>query len=68
VPREFFYSITSRPALGPTQLPIQWAPEAFSPGVKRPGREADNSSVTIDEVNTGGAIPLLPHMSSWRGA
>jgi hypothetical protein len=30
-------------ALGPTQLPIQWVPEALSLGVKRPGREADHS-------------------------
>jgi hypothetical protein len=28
---------------GSTQPPIQWVPGAFSPGVKRPGREADHS-------------------------
>jgi hypothetical protein len=28
------FSITSRPALGPTQPPVQWVPEAVSPGVK----------------------------------
>jgi hypothetical protein len=32
-----------RPALGSTQPPIQWVPGALSPGVKRPGREADHS-------------------------
>jgi hypothetical protein len=26
----------------PTQPPIQWVPEALSPEVKRPGREADH--------------------------
>jgi len=34
---------TSNFDLGPTQLPIQWVPEAFSLGVKRPGHEADHS-------------------------
>jgi hypothetical protein len=38
------FSVSSRPALGPTQPPIQWVPGAFSPGVKRQGREADQSS------------------------
>jgi hypothetical protein len=33
----------TRPALGPTQPPIQWAP-----GVKWPGREADHSAPTSD--------------------
>jgi hypothetical protein len=34
----------SRPALGPTQSPVQWVPGVLSPAVKaRPGREADHS-------------------------
>jgi hypothetical protein len=38
------FSITaSRTALGPTQPPIQWVPEALSLGAKRPRREADHS-------------------------
>jgi hypothetical protein len=32
--RDFFYSTTSRPPLGPTQPPTKWVPEAPSPGVK----------------------------------
>jgi hypothetical protein len=41
----------SRPALGPTQPPIQWVPGALSLGVKRPEREADHSSPTSAEVS-----------------
>jgi len=37
--RDFPYP--SRPALGPTQPPIQWVPGSF-PGVKRPGRGLDH--------------------------
>jgi hypothetical protein len=62
------FSTHSRPALGPTQPPIEWIPGAISPGVKRPGSEADHSSPSSAEVKNGGAIPPLPHMSSWHGA
>jgi hypothetical protein len=34
-------------------------------GVKRPGCEADHSPPSSAEVKNGGAIPPLPHMSSW---
>jgi hypothetical protein len=33
---------SSRPTLGFPQPPIQWEQGALSPGVKRPGREADH--------------------------
>jgi hypothetical protein len=33
-----------------TQPPIQWVSGAFSPGVKRPGREADHSPPASAEV------------------
>jgi hypothetical protein len=39
----YLLSTSSRPALGPIQPSIQWAPGAPSPGVKRTGREADHS-------------------------
>ena len=40
----YLFSKESRPALGPTRPPIQWAPGPLSPGVTRPGCEAGCSS------------------------
>jgi hypothetical protein len=40
---KFDFSMLSRPALGSTQPPIQWIPQALSPGVKRPEDEVDHS-------------------------
>jgi hypothetical protein len=41
----------SRPALGPSQPPVQWVPGVLSPGVKaRPGRDADHSPPSSAEV------------------
>jgi hypothetical protein len=37
------FSTSFRPTLGFTQPPIHWVSGALSPGVKRPGYEADNS-------------------------
>jgi hypothetical protein len=48
--KNFLFSTSSRPALGPTQPPIQWVPGHLSPGVKGPGREADYSPPTSAEV------------------
>jgi hypothetical protein len=56
------------PALGSTQLSILWVLEALSLGVKRPVREADNSSLYSTNVKNFGFIPPLLHKSSWRGA
>jgi hypothetical protein len=44
------FSTSSRPALGPTQPPIQWVPGALSLGVKRLGREAGYSPPATAEV------------------
>jgi hypothetical protein len=48
--KNFLFSTSSRPALGLSQPPIQWVPEALSPGAKRQGREADHSPPASDEV------------------
>jgi hypothetical protein len=50
------------------QPPVQWIPGATSPGLKRQGREADNSSPSSAKVKNSEAIPPLPHTSSWFGA
>jgi hypothetical protein len=47
--KNFFFSKSSRLALGSTQPPIQWVPGALSPVVKRQGREADHSLPTTAE-------------------
>jgi hypothetical protein len=49
--KKFLFSTSSRPALGPTQPPIQWVPGDLSPGVKREGREADHSPPTSADFN-----------------
>jgi hypothetical protein len=49
--RTFLLSSVSRPALGPTQPPVQWVPVVLSPGVQaRPGRDADHSPLSSAEV------------------
>jgi hypothetical protein len=45
----FHFSISSGPALGSTQPPIQWVPGALSRGEERPGSEADHSPPTNAE-------------------
>jgi hypothetical protein len=42
--------MSSRPALGSTQPPIQRVPRAFPPGVKRQRRDADHSPPASAEV------------------
>jgi hypothetical protein len=63
----YLFITASRPALGPTQLPMQWVTGALSLRVKRPGREADTSMQCRDQ-RMRGAIPSLPNTPSWRGA
>jgi hypothetical protein len=48
--RIFILAPASRPALGPTQTPIQWVPGSFPGGKARPGRDADHSPPSSAEV------------------
>jgi hypothetical protein len=48
-PRTIFF-VDSSLALGPTQPPIQWVPADLFPGVERPGRESEDSSLFSAEV------------------
>jgi hypothetical protein len=64
--RILLFTTKSRPALGPTQPPIQGVPGALSLRVKRPGREADHLHL-VARSRMRGAIPPLPNTSSWRG-
>jgi hypothetical protein len=47
--KNFLFSTSSRPALGSIK-PIKRVPGALSPGLKRQGREADDSSPASAEV------------------
>jgi hypothetical protein len=49
------FSTVSILALEPTQLSVQWIPEADSAGVKELGNEADHSSPSSSEVTNSGA-------------
>jgi hypothetical protein len=48
--QNFLFTTASRPALRPTQPPIQWVLGALSLGVKRPGRKSDHSPPSSAEV------------------
>jgi hypothetical protein len=64
-----FLFTASRPALGPTQPPIQCVPGDLSLGVNRPECEADNSPTSSAEVKEWVELYLhSPNTPSWRGA
>jgi hypothetical protein len=63
-----FLSDMSKPALGPSQPPIQWVPGTLSLGLKWPGCEADHLSPSSVEVKEYVELYLhSPNTSSWRG-
>jgi hypothetical protein len=47
--KNFYFPMSSIPALGSTQPHIQWVPGSLSPQVKRPGGETDHSLPTSAE-------------------
>jgi hypothetical protein len=61
--KNFHFSMSSRPALGPTQPPMQRVPE-----VKRPRRGTDHSPPTSAEVKKRGSRHPLARTFSWRSA
>jgi hypothetical protein len=48
--KNFLFSTSSRPALGPTLLPTEWVLGVLSSWVKQPGAEADHSPPTSAKV------------------
>jgi hypothetical protein len=56
----FLFTAAFRPALGPTQPPVQWVPGALSLVVKRPGREADHSHPSSVEVKNAWSYTSIP--------
>jgi hypothetical protein len=61
----FFFTIASRPAMGPTQPPIHWV---LSIRVKRPGRETDRSPPCSAEVKNAWrytSTPQYAFMAWW---
>jgi hypothetical protein len=61
--KSLHFSISSRPALGPTQSPPQWAPRA-----RRSRREADHTPPTSAEANKTQIYTSPPQTSSWSSA
>jgi hypothetical protein len=60
--KNFLFSMSCTPVLGPTKPPIQWVLGAFSLRVKRLGRESDHWPQTSAKVrktwiNTSSALP-----------
>jgi hypothetical protein len=69
VVKNFLFPTWSRPALGPTQLPIQWVQGALSLGIKRQGRERLTTHFqSVPRTKKCGSIQSLPHTPSWRNA
>jgi hypothetical protein len=61
----FLFTTASRPALGPTQPPIQWVLWSVSLGIKRPGREADHTPASSVEIKNAwsctSTLLIYPH-------
>jgi len=55
----------SRPALGPTQPPVQWVPIPFL-GIKRPGRSADDPSPSSTVLKERLVLYLYSPSGPWR--
>jgi hypothetical protein len=58
--RIFLFTTASRPALGPTQPPVQWVPASLSREVKRSGSEAEHSPPSSAEVKCAWSYTSTP--------
>jgi hypothetical protein len=58
----FLFHNASRPALEPTQPPIQWVPGAPSLGVKRPGRDIDHLPPSNAEIKNAWSHTSAPYI------
>jgi hypothetical protein len=61
----FLFATVSRPAVGPTQSPIQGA---LTLGVKRPERETEQSPPSSAEVKNEWNCTSTPQYVLWYGA
>jgi hypothetical protein len=64
----FLFSTASRPALRPTQTTIQWSPGALSLGLSGKDVKLTTHLQLVPRSRIHGAISLLSHASSRRGA
>jgi hypothetical protein len=60
--KSIYYSMSSRPALGLTQPPIQWVLRALFAEVKRPGSEADHSPPVAPRLKKRAYTSILPYV------
>jgi hypothetical protein len=67
--RIFSFTTVSRPALGPTQSPIQWIRGALTLWVKLPGRETNHSPPSSAEVKNASSYktvyPKISGLAAW---
>jgi hypothetical protein len=66
--KNYYFSMSSRPALGSTQPPIQWVPGALSRGESGRGVKLTTRLQLLPRSRKCGSIHPLPHTPSWRGA
>jgi hypothetical protein len=64
----FLFSTVSRPALGPTQPPIQWVTGALSPGVEWQGVKLITHLHLLPRSRMVELYFLSPHTSPWHSA
>jgi hypothetical protein len=64
--RNFNFSVSSRPALGPTQLPIQWLPRVLSSVWRGRGVKLTTYLQLSVEVKKTWVYTSTSHTSSWH--